>query len=343
MLQILESEEFLEQTQRLLMGTENVVDMVDASPWGFENYDLNGLLDSESENLLSWTLNSEDDDDNSKKPSMDNSFPWIHEKGIIGLHGESSCVNDQFTTDTAGFDVFLKPNSTWGGEVSSLASSGAQDVTPEDSALTSLSSMNTGGTFQSNVNFPESLRMTWEEDLSELCCVDDVSQWFSALDNSLSQSIEFNPSCGDPLKKSLCDEHQTCALMHTTSSECISELNSTTKKRLFSELGIEELLNGGSSFEDQISTTKRRRTEYSPVNTNPMSMNHSQKTEESTKVARKRARPGEGTRPRPKDRQQIQDRIKELRGIIPSGGKVNVASLELYIVHAFFIDLTDEQ
>lgn len=37
---------------------------------------------------------------------------------------------------------------------------------------------------------------------------------------------------------------------------------------------------------------------------------------------KKRARPGENCRPRPRDRQLIQDRIKELRDLIPSGGKV---------------------
>ncbi|TYI69169.1 hypothetical protein E1A91_D08G135500v1 [Gossypium mustelinum] len=39
------------------------------------------------------------------------------------------------------------------------------------------------------------------------------------------------------------------------------------------------------------------------------------------KPTRKRAKPGESSRPRPKDRQLIQDRIKELRGIIPHSGK----------------------
>lgn len=37
---------------------------------------------------------------------------------------------------------------------------------------------------------------------------------------------------------------------------------------------------------------------------------------------KKRARPGENCRPRPRDRQLIQDRIKELRELIPNGAKV---------------------
>jgi len=43
---------------------------------------------------------------------------------------------------------------------------------------------------------------------------------------------------------------------------------------------------------------------------------------EGMKVAKRRARAGESTRPRPKDRQLIQDRVKELREIVPNGAKV---------------------
>lgn len=49
-----------------------------------------------------------------------------------------------------------------------------------------------------------------------------------------------------------------------------------------------------------------------------------QKPEKHMKLSKKRARPGESTRPRPKDRQQIQDRLKELRDIIPNGAKVQI-------------------
>ncbi|XP_024027807.1 transcription factor bHLH157 [Morus notabilis] len=56
-------------------------------------------------------------------------------------------------------------------------------------------------------------------------------------------------------------------------------------------------------------------------------LSQTQKPEEQKKITRKRARPGESTRPRPKDRQLIQDRIKELRGIIPNGGKCSIDSL----------------
>lgn len=44
--------------------------------------------------------------------------------------------------------------------------------------------------------------------------------------------------------------------------------------------------------------------------------------EEEGVKKKKRAKGGESTKPRPKDRQMIQDRIKELRGMIPNGAKV---------------------
>ncbi|KAJ4954579.1 hypothetical protein NE237_011362 [Protea cynaroides] len=62
------------------------------------------------------------------------------------------------------------------------------------------------------------------------------------------------------------------------------------------------------------------------------------RTEEPTKVSKKRARPGETTRPRPKDRQQIQDRVKELREIVPNGAKCSIdALLDRTIKHMLFL------
>ncbi|KAF5191173.1 Transcription factor bhlh [Thalictrum thalictroides] len=47
---------------------------------------------------------------------------------------------------------------------------------------------------------------------------------------------------------------------------------------------------------------------------------------EQAKVNRKRARPGESCRPRPRDRQLIQDRVKELRELVPNGSKCSIDS-----------------
>ncbi|XP_010533556.1 PREDICTED: transcription factor bHLH157-like isoform X2 [Tarenaya hassleriana] len=62
----------------------------------------------------------------------------------------------------------------------------------------------------------------------------------------------------------------------------------------------------------------------------------SKKAEEGVK--KKRAKAGESGRPRPKDRQMIQDRIKELRGMIPNGAKCSIdALLDLTIKHMLFM------
>ncbi|KAL7154152.1 hypothetical protein ABFS83_04G216200 [Erythranthe nasuta] len=65
---------------------------------------------------------------------------------------------------------------------------------------------------------------------------------------------------------------------------------------------------------------------------------YSKKPEETSKTNRKRLKPGENPRPRPKDRQMIQDRVKELREIVPNGAKCSIdALLERTIKHMIFL------
>ncbi|CAI9105768.1 OLC1v1004777C2 [Oldenlandia corymbosa var. corymbosa] len=64
---------------------------------------------------------------------------------------------------------------------------------------------------------------------------------------------------------------------------------------------------------------------------------YSKKTDEMSKT-KKRLKPGENPRPRPKDRQMIQDRVKELREIVPNGAKCSIdALLERTIKHMLFL------
>ncbi|KAF3780289.1 Transcription factor [Nymphaea thermarum] len=56
------------------------------------------------------------------------------------------------------------------------------------------------------------------------------------------------------------------------------------------------------------------------------------------KSNKKKSKPGESGRPRPRDRQQIQDRIKELREIVPEGAKCSIDALfERTIKHMLFL------
>ncbi|KAG4928123.1 hypothetical protein JHK85_054609 [Glycine max] len=63
-----------------------------------------------------------------------------------------------------------------------------------------------------------------------------------------------------------------------------------------------------------------------------------ERSSEPSKNSKKRARPGESCRPRPRDRQLIQDRIKELRELVPNGAKCSIDSLlERTIKHMLFL------
>ncbi|KAG2327638.1 hypothetical protein Bca4012_036645 [Brassica carinata] len=68
------------------------------------------------------------------------------------------------------------------------------------------------------------------------------------------------------------------------------------------------------------------------------SSDHFQTSLEMPKKTKKRAKPGESSRPRPRDRQLIQDRIKELRELVPNGSKCSIDSLlERTIKHMLFL------
>ncbi|MBA0645421.1 hypothetical protein Goklo_013524 [Gossypium klotzschianum] len=70
----------------------------------------------------------------------------------------------------------------------------------------------------------------------------------------------------------------------------------------------------------------------------PSNSKQFEKSSEPAKNSKKRARPGENPRPRPRDRQLIQDRIKELRELVPNGAKCSIDSLlERTIKHMVFL------
>ncbi|XP_034693889.1 transcription factor EMB1444-like isoform X1 [Vitis riparia] len=61
-------------------------------------------------------------------------------------------------------------------------------------------------------------------------------------------------------------------------------------------------------------------------------------------VNKKRASPGNNQRPRPRDRQMIQDRVKELRELVPNGAKCSIDGLlDRTIKHMLFLRKTTDQ
>lgn len=224
-------------------------------------------------------------------------------------------------------------------------------------------------------------------DVSSSCLIDDLSQWLDCstehgimgpagcFENSIEQSTldnagSYNVSSLLNMESDPFDSFglEMGCILDGNCWDVLNNSNPTTnnslsgypsmnapRKGLFSELGIEELLEGvgstitKSSFKDPPSASKRKGAERSLLNgtdsyvqneflpksqvglwiDDSYSINAGgalvcppKRAEEPAKPIRKRARPGESTRPRPKDRQQIQDRLKELRGIIPNGAKV---------------------
>lgn len=91
-----------------------------------------------------------------------------------------------------------------------------------------------------------------------------------------------------------------------------------------------------SIYGSQISSWVEQDHDTKP--TSSVSTGYSKKPDETSKTGRKRLKPGENPRPRPKDRQMIQDRVKELREIVPNGAKCSIdALLERTIKHMLFL------
>ncbi|KAD7477767.1 hypothetical protein R6Q59_007429 [Mikania micrantha] len=77
---------------------------------------------------------------------------------------------------------------------------------------------------------------------------------------------------------------------------------------------------------------------YEVKNDSGFASGYAKKNDETGKSNRKRLKPGENPRPRPKDRQMIQDRVKELREIVPNSAKCSIdALLERTIKHMLFL------
>lgn len=71
---------------------------------------------------------------------------------------------------------------------------------------------------------------------------------------------------------------------------------------------------------------------------------HIKKETKSTKINKKRNNAADDRRPKPRDRQMIQDRIKELRGLIPDGSKCSIdALLDRTIKHMLFLQSVPSQ
>ncbi|KAK4358540.1 hypothetical protein RND71_020769 [Anisodus tanguticus] len=121
--------------------------------------------------------------------------------------------------------------------------------------------------------------------------------------------------------------------------EALAKSGATVSRSFRSECSKESrgaYSQSSSIYGSQISSRVEQGHETKP--TSSVSTGYSKKTDETIKTGRKRLKPGENPRPRPKDRQMIQDRVKELREIVPNGAKCSIdALLERTIKHMLFL------
>ncbi|KAL0459420.1 UNVERIFIED_CONTAM: Transcription factor [Sesamum latifolium] len=114
---------------------------------------------------------------------------------------------------------------------------------------------------------------------------------------------ESEKSCRDTGESLLTAEKTPCTSIGTISSAGYSFERDTSSS-------LNSMTRGVESLKGFSSTSSSRGSE------------HLERPREAVKINKKRARPGESCRPRPRDRQLIQDRIKELRELVPNGSKL---------------------
>ncbi|KAI5394852.1 hypothetical protein KIW84_061466 [Lathyrus oleraceus] len=421
---VLETMDFLDQTQSLLEeidevgllnGSENAVLSMD-----FTSEGIDGLLASFSaENSCDWNLRSTNDENYKDLREV-----FSSEERVTSLEfEENSCFDSllqQFVSETMAQEVSFRENIQ-----SSMVNVATEaDLPSSSNTLNGIisNSLEPVDMLEEFLKFGsvDDLCEWFDPSPDETTICKTMIQ----LENTLSEPVEFNPTRSDPglaeKETSVVIHSSENDFLDNTEfdlgsdqgselwgnlltpmvnascndniafSECVSELNTgtptdNTRKRLFAELGLEELLRGeanynnpfsSSNFENELSSNKKQMVEFSPtkrtqvhfanltgsnlmhpvsdlaesnsvltkkdtfsklqvaisvndrnrINVKRAVPAHAKRPEQPAKYTKKKAKPGESTR-RPKDRQQIQDCIKELRGIIPHGGKCSIDSL----------------
>lgn len=157
---------------------------------------------------------------------------------------------------------------------------------------------------------------------------------FSAKDSEMSVP---KTTKGTPFKHPRVHSSQDCSqsFVYTGPVDCEASVNNQTLGKVFSDPHSFNMSSSCSPLKAILSSWSE---DMQSMRSDSTQTSQSKKPEDLTKTTRKRARPGESTRPRPKDRQQIQDRVRELREIVPNGSKCSIdALLEKTIKHMLFL------
>ncbi|KAM7256495.1 hypothetical protein ACFE04_012236 [Oxalis oulophora] len=140
------------------------------------------------------------------------------------------------------------------------------------------------------------------------------------------------PSISPTFPQGNISNHKQAELLHKSTGKAVASQSSSFQ----SGCSRDNVKSSTSIYGSQISSLFEHGQNIKRENS--VSTGYSKKNDEANKSNRKRLKPGENPRPRPKDRQMIQDRVKELREIIPSGAKCSIdALLERTIKHMLFL------
>ncbi|CAH8337250.1 unnamed protein product [Eruca vesicaria subsp. sativa] len=150
-------------------------------------------------------------------------------------------------------------------------------------------------------------------------------------DKDLFDILGIHSHDSPPQKKGLFSELISTSLSNSTScltnvqEDSYSGLNQSKRRKL------------DTSTSSSVFMTQAEETLSTPIST-PLWIDNWKKPQEEEDGVKKKKKRGESRKPRPKDRQMIQDRIKELRGMIPNGAKCSIDTLlDLTIKHMVFM------
>ncbi|XP_075491628.1 transcription factor LHW-like isoform X3 [Primulina tabacum] len=175
-----------------------------------------------------------------------------------------------------------------------------------------------------------------------------VSNVYSSVKSVLDDSV----SCGTTLTNTSSSlrpktgiSYSQCRVSNQTKGELLGVpkyiatagmMSSCSLRNASSKEDSETCSQISSIYGSQISSWIGKGHDMNPNNS--VSNGCSKQPDETSTLNRKRLKLGENPRPRPKDRQMIQDRFKELRQIVPNGAKCSMdALLERTIKHMLFL------
>ncbi|CAN8247057.1 unnamed protein product [Cochlearia groenlandica] len=157
----------------------------------------------------------------------------------------------------------------------------------------------------------------------------------SGTDHLLDAVVSGACSSSKQISDETTSESCKTTLSKVSSSSATTPSNSSPQGNHLSEMKHGTMVGQSSVYGSQISSWVEQ-AHGLKRECSPRMMNKNETSKPGSN--RKRLKPGENPRPRPKDRQMIQDRVKELREIIPNGAKCSIdALLERTIKHMLFL------